>query len=31
MAPEVGAVRVGRVTVDGTKVKANDSKHGAMS
>src|SRR5216683_2162367 len=31
MALEVGAVKVGRVTVDGTKVKANASKHKAMS
>jgi outer membrane murein-binding lipoprotein Lpp len=27
----VGAVKVGPVTVDGTKVKANTSKHKAMS
>src|SRR5258708_32455103 len=31
MALEVGAVKVGRVSVDGTKVKANGSKHKAMS
>ncbi|HLJ13015.1 MAG TPA: IS1182 family transposase [Bryobacteraceae bacterium] len=31
MALEVGAVKVGRVTIDGTKVKANASKHKAMS
>ena len=31
MALEVGAVKVGRVSVDGTKVKANASKHKAMS
>ena len=31
MALEVGAVKVGRVTVDGTKLKANASKHKAMS
>jgi transposase len=31
MAPEVEAVKVGRVTVDGTKVKANASKRKAMS
>src|SRR5271170_1981848 len=31
MALEVGAVKVGRVTLDGTKVKANASKHKAMS
>src|SRR6202171_3996762 len=31
MAMEVGAVKVGRVTLDGTKVKANASKHKAMS
>jgi transposase len=31
LALEVGAVKVGRVTVDGTKVKANASKHKAMS
>jgi len=30
-ALEVGAVKVGRVTVDGTKLKANASKHKAMS
>jgi transposase len=31
LALEVGAVRVGRVALDGTKVKANASKHKAMS
>jgi transposase len=31
MARELGAVRVGRVAVDGSKVKANASKHKAMS
>jgi Transposase DDE domain/Transposase domain (DUF772) len=31
MARELGAVRVGRVALDGTKVKANASKHKAMS
>jgi transposase len=31
MALEVGAVKVGRVTLDGTKVKGNASKHKAMS
>ena len=31
MALEVGAVKVGRVSVDGTKLKANASKHKAMS
>src|SRR5215510_8147365 len=31
MALEVGAVKVGRVALDGTKVKANASKHKAMS
>jgi transposase len=31
MALEVGTVKVGRLTVDGTKVKANASKHKAMS
>jgi transposase len=31
MALEVGAVKVGRVTLDGTKVKANAGKHKAMS
>src|SRR5580704_7104166 len=31
MALECGAVKVGRVTVDGTKVKANAGKHKAMS
>src|SRR5258708_1110716 len=31
MALEVGAVKGGRVTLDGTKVKANASKHKAMS
>ena len=31
MALEVGAVTVGRVAVDGSKVKANASKHKAMS
>jgi transposase len=31
MALEVGAVKVGRVTLDGTKVKANASRHKAMS
>src|SRR3981081_1086905 len=31
MALEVGAVKIGRVTLDGTKVKANASKHKAMS
>src|SRR6202167_496340 len=31
MALEVGAVKVGRVSVDGTKMKANASKHKAMS
>jgi transposase len=31
MARELGAARVGRVALDGTKVKANASKHRAMS
>src|SRR6202050_832245 len=31
MALELGAVKVGRVSVDGTKLKANASKHKAMS
>src|SRR5258705_1423583 len=31
MARELGAVRVGRVALDGTKMKANASKHKAMS
>jgi transposase len=31
IALEAGAVKVGRVAVDGTKVKANASKHKAMS
>src|SRR3982074_320048 len=31
MALEVGAVKIGRVTLDGTKMKANASKHKAMS
>ncbi len=31
MALEVGAVKVGRVSLDGTKLKANASKHKAMS
>jgi len=31
MALEVGALKVGRVTLDGTKMKANASKHKAMS
>jgi transposase len=31
MALESGAVKLGRVSVDGTKVKANASKHKAMS
>ena len=31
IALEVGAVKVGRVSLDGTKVKANASKHKAMS
>jgi len=31
LARELGAVRVGRVALDGTKVKANASKHKAMS
>jgi transposase len=31
IALEAGAMRVGRVAVDGTKVKANASKHKAMS
>jgi len=31
MALEVGAVKVGRVVLDGSKVKANASKHKAMS
>jgi len=31
MALEMGAVKVGRVALDGTKVKANASKHKAMS
>jgi transposase len=31
MARELGAARVGRVALDGTKVKANASKHKAMS
>jgi len=28
---ESGAVKLGRVSLDGTKVKANASKHRAMS
>jgi transposase len=31
MARELGAARVGRVAIDGSKVKANASKHKAMS
>jgi hypothetical protein len=31
LAHELGAPRVGRVAVDGTKIKANASKHKAMS
>src|SRR3982751_2268748 len=31
MALESGAVKLGRVSVDGTKIKANASKHKAMS
>ncbi len=31
MAAEAGAVKIGRVTLDGTKMKANASKHKAMS
>jgi len=31
MALESGAVKLGRVSLDGTKVKANASKHKAMS
>ena len=31
LALEVGAVKVGRVSLDGTKLKANASKHKAMS
>jgi transposase len=31
MALEVGAVKLGRVSIDGTKVKANAGKHKAMS
>src|ERR1700694_5564804 len=31
MALECGSIKVGRVSVDGTKVKANASKHKAMS
>ena len=31
MALEIGAVKVGRVAIDGSKVKANASKHKAMS
>ena len=31
MARELGAARVGRVALDGTKIKANASKHKAMS
>jgi transposase len=31
MARELGAARVGRVALDGSKVKANASKHAAMS
>ena len=31
LAHELGAVRMGRVALDGTKVKANASKHKAMS
>src|ERR1039457_107968 len=31
MALECGAIQLGRVTLDGTKVKANASKHKAMS
>src|SRR6266403_990861 len=31
MAPECGAIQLGRVSLDGTKLKANASKHKAMS
>ena len=31
MALELGAVKLGRVSLDGTKLKANASKHKAMS
>src|SRR3990167_1204480 len=31
MARDLGAARVGRVALDGTKIKANASKHNAMS
>ena len=31
MALEVGAMKVGRVAVDGTQVKANARKHEAIS
>jgi transposase len=31
MALESGAMKLGRVSLDGTKVKANASKHKAMS
>src|SRR5437879_13508138 len=31
MALECGAIKLGRVSLDGTKVKANASKHKAMS
>src|SRR6202521_4431716 len=31
IALQAGAMKLGRVAVDGTKVKANDSKHKAMS
>ena len=31
IAPEAGALKVGRVALDGAKIKANASKHKAMS
>jgi hypothetical protein len=31
MALELGAMKLGRVAIDGTKIKANASKHKAMS
>ena len=31
MALECGAIQLGRVSLDGTKLKANASKHKAMS
>ena len=31
MAVELGAMKLGRIAIDGSKVKANASKHKAMS